>query len=163
MPMTKDPKALEEGYRSATEAVCRTLDQGKNVAFLTLGDPSVYSTYCYVHSRVGAKGYDTEIVPGITSFCAAAAALNVPLCLGREQLHIIPATYGAEEGLSYPGVKVLMKNHMEETLRAVKAKGLKASMVENCGLPDQKIYRSLEEIPQDAGYYSLMLVKEDAE
>ena len=77
MPMTKDKKELEENHRLAAEAVERKLDAGKDVAFLTLGDPTVYSTYLYVHKRVQADGYPTKIVSGVTSFCAASAELEI--------------------------------------------------------------------------------------
>ena len=161
MPMTKDPEALEQGFREGTASLRDALDAGKTVAFLTLGDPTVYSTYSYLHTRIKAMGYRTEIVPGISSFSSAAAALDRPLCQGREALHIIPATYGVEEALEYPGVKVLMKNNVGETRKALLGRGLDVQMVENCGLPQEKRYFSLEEIPENGGYYSLMIVKEE--
>ena len=59
------------------------------------------------------------------------------------------------------GCKVLMKTgkKMQEVKAQIKASGNKAKMIENCGMPDEKIYRSVEEIPDDAGYYSLIIVK----
>ena len=86
------------------------LDEGKTVVFLTLGDPTIYSTYWYVHKRVAARGHDAELVPGVPSFCAAAATMGRALCEDGEMLHIIPATHGrTEEGLSLSGSRVLMK------------------------------------------------------
>lgn len=161
MPMTRDPAVLEAAYSAGTELLRQQLDQGKDVGFLTLGDPSVYSTYCYLHGRVAALGYETEIVPGVPSFCAAAAALGIPLCENKQELHIIPGTYQPTEALDYPGVKVLMKNKLPVTLSEARARGLKVQMVENCGLPGQRLCRSLEEIPEDAGYYSVLIIKED--
>ncbi len=163
MPMTKDQAALEAGYAAGTAVICEQLDAGKEVGFLTLGDPTVYSTYSYLHTRITDRGYDTEIIPGVPSFCASAAALNIPLCQGKEELHIIPGTYGTEEAVNLSGVKVLMKNHMPCTLETLQKPGISVQMVENCGLAEQKIYRSLAEIPEDAGYYSLIIVKEKAE
>ena len=49
---------------------------------------------------------------------------------------------------------------MQEVKAQIKASSNKAEMIENCGMPDEKIYRSVEEIPDDAGYYSLIIVKE---
>ena len=60
------------------------------MVFLTLGDPTVYSTYFYVHKRVLADGYEAEIVPGVPSFCAGAAKLGQSLGEGAEMIHIIP-------------------------------------------------------------------------
>ena len=147
MPMIKDREWLEKG---------------KNVVFLTLGDPTVYSTYIYVHKRVEQLGYATEIVSGITSFCAVSARFNEGLVEKSQQLHVIPASYQIEEALKLPGTKVLMKTgkKMQEVKAQIKASGNKAEMIENCGMPDEKIYRSVEEIPDDAGYYSLIIVKE---
>ena len=95
MPMTKDPAVLEANHEKAAGDVEAYLGQGKNVVFLTLGDPTVYSTYLYVHKRILARGYEAEIVSGITSFCAVAARLNMGLVERDEPLHVIPATYQA--------------------------------------------------------------------
>lgn len=80
MPMTKDPKVLEENHKKAADNVERYLKEGKQVAFLTLGDPTVYSTYLYVHKRILERGYEAEIVSGITSFCAVAAEIKYGSC-----------------------------------------------------------------------------------
>ena len=74
-PMSKDPEVLKSYHDAGAQKVKEVLDQGKNVVFLTLGDPTVYSTYLYVHHRLVAQGYETEIVCGITSFCAVSARL----------------------------------------------------------------------------------------
>lgn len=163
MPMTKDEEVRERAYEAGTALLRAELDAGRDVAFLTLGDPTVYSTYCYLHERIAALGYDTEIVPGVPSFCASAAVLNIPLCENSQELHIIPGTYSPTEALGYPGVKVFMKNNLPETLAAAREKNLSVRMVENCGTPDQHVYRSLGEMPENAGYYSLVIVKEDGQ
>ncbi len=161
MPMTKDQEKRRLAYKKGIDDICAKLEEGKDVVFITLGDTSVYSTYLYLHKGVKANGYETEMVPGITSFCAAAAVLETSLCENDDELHVIPGTYKPVEALDYSGVKVFMKNDIEETLKAAKAKGLSVQMVENCGTKDQKVYRSAEEIPYDAGYYSLLIIKED--
>lgn len=160
MPMTKDKEALAKAYAEGTAALQEKLDAGLNICFLTLGDTTVYSTYMYLHERIAALGYETHIVPGVTSFCAAAAELGISLCENKDQLHVIPGTYTPSEALGLSGTKVLMKNDLPKTLPVLRASGAKAAMVENCGLPNQKVYRSAEEIPEDAGYFSLLIVKE---
>lgn len=161
MPMTKDAELLEKYHAEAAERVKECLDEEKQVVFLTLGDPTVYSTYLYVHKRIAAMGYETEIVSGITSFCAVAARLNQGLVEKAEPLHVLPASYQIEEGLKLPGTKVLMKagRKMAAVKAQMKALGETGMMIENCGMPDEKIYKSLEEIPDTAGYYSLIIVK----
>lgn len=160
MPMTKDPEELEKAYAAGAALLEEQLDAGKNVAFLTLGDPTVYSTYMYLHERVAAHGYETKIIPGVPSFCAAAAELGISLCQGSEELHVIPGTYRPTEALDYPGTKVLMKNRLSETVPALKERGTTAMMVENCSLPTQKIYKGVENLPEEAGYFSLLIAKE---
>lgn len=162
MPMTKDHAKLRESHEKGAKAVAAVLDQGKDVVFLTLGDTTVYSTYLYVHHRVAEMGYDTEIVSGITSFCAVAARLNIGLVEKHEELHVIPASYQIEEALQLPGTKVLMKagKKMAEVKATIKRLGASAVMIENCGMPNEKIYRSVDEIPEDAGYYSLIIIKD---
>lgn len=162
MPMTKDREKLEKAHAEGTEMVKEALDQGQKVVFLTLGDPTVYSTYMYVHKRIQEMGYETEIVSGITSFCAVAARLNMSLVEKAEPLHVIPASYQIEDALKLPGTKVLMKagKKMKEVKAQVKALNEEAVMIENCGMPAEKIYRSAEEIPEDAGYYSLIIVRD---
>ena len=76
MPMRKEKEALKKIHDEGAKQVEAYLNQGKQIAFLTIGDPSVYSTYLYIHRRVLRDGYEARIIPGVPSFCAAAAALN---------------------------------------------------------------------------------------
>ena len=165
MPMTKDPAILEENHNRCADKVEAYLKKGENVVFLTLGDPTVYSTYLYVHKKILERGYEAQIVSGVPSFCAVAARLGMGLVEKAEPLHVIPASYQIEDALKLPGTKVLMK--AGKKMGAVKEKlqkpGCSAVMIENCGMPGERIYRTAEEIPEDAGYYSLIIVKEEAE
>lgn len=166
MPMTKDPQVLKANHDKAADQVESYLKEGKNVVFLTLGDTTVYSTYLYVHKKILERGYEAEIISGITSFCAVAARLNMGLVEADQPLHVIPATYKAQEMdeiLKLPGTKVLMKTgkKMKQVKESIEKSGQKAVMIENCGMPSEKIYRSAKEIPEDSGYYSLIIVKEN--
>ena len=163
MPMTKDPEALEQAHAEGTAIIKNLLDAGKTVAFLTLGDPTIYSTYLYVHKRIGAMGYETEIINGIPSFCAAAAAVNNGLTEQKEMLHLIPGSYDTKEALQLPGTKVLMKagKQIGKVKKELENCGKEAVMVENCGMPNEHIYSTVEEIPEGAGYYSLFIIKDN--
>lgn len=162
MPMIKEKDKLRNIHDMDAEAVAEILEQGRDVVFLTLGDPTVYSTCMYVHKRLKRKGYPTELVPGIPSFCAAAARMDISLAENRQEVHILPASYQIEKGLELPGTKVLMKagRKMSDVKQILMEKGLEAEMVENCGMENEKVYLSAEEIPEQAGYYSLLIVKE---
>ena len=143
----------------------KALDEGKTVVFLTLGDPTVYSTAWYVHKRVAARGCEAELVPGVPSFCAAAARLGRALCEDGEMLHIIPASHGRErEGLALPGSKVLMKAgrgvlRVRDELRE-SGQLEQAALVERCGMEGERVVYDLDELDEPSGYFSIILVKE---
>ena len=165
MPMTHDREELERNHEKAAETVISVLEQGKHVIFLTLGDPVIYSTFSYVQKRVEKRGYKTGIVSGITSFCAAGARLNTPLVEWNEPLHVLPAVHRLESDLDQPGTYVLMKSgkKMGQVKRLLARSGRDVMMVENCGMEQEHVYRGLERIPENAGYYSLIIAKEKKE
>ena len=154
---------LNAAYQTAADRIIEQLEQGKDVACLTLGDPTIYSTYIYIHRLVKARGYATQIINGIPSFCAVSARLEDSLVDRSEQLHIIPSTYGVEDALKLPGTKVLMKaaSKMPLVKEALKRSNMKCSMIENCGMPKEHIYHNADDIPDQASYYSIVVVKED--
>lgn len=96
-PMTGDPEILREHHRKNADVLKRYLDAGKDVAFLTIGDPSIYSTYGYMHRILTAEGYTARMISGVPSFCAAAASLGEILCEGGETLKIVPSVYLTDE------------------------------------------------------------------
>ena len=165
MPMTHDKAELELNHEKGAKALEAALDTGKNVVFLTLGDPTIYSTFSYVQKRVEEDGYETRLVSGITSFCATAARLNIPLTEWNQPLHVQPAVHRLDSELDQPGTYVLMKSgkKMNQVKEILAKSGRNIRMVENCGMPDEHIYNSVEEIPDDAGYYSLIIAKEKAD
>lgn len=162
MPMTHDRAEMDRNHDRAAAIIEEYLKQDQNVVFLTLGDPTIYSTYLYVQKRVEAHGYRTELVSGITSFCAAAARTNTSLVEWNEQLHVIPAVHRLEDRLSLPGNYVLMKSgkKMDQVKEILAASGRDVVMVENCGMENEHVYHGVDQIPDDAGYYSLIIAKE---
>ena len=164
-PMTKDQEVLARSYEKAAGCIIDKLEQGQDVAYLTLGDPTVYSTYIYIHRIVEERGYEAEIISGITSFCAAAASLGDSLCDRAEQLHIIPSSYDIRSALDLPGNKVLMKaaSSLGEVKSVIKSKDLELTGVANCGMEDEVIYRSVEDLPEKGSYYTLLIVKDSGE
>lgn len=161
MPMTKDQAKLVSSHEAAAARTAEQLAAGRTVALITLGDATVYSTYLYIHERIKRMGFETRIINGIPSFCAAAAKLDMPLVNGSQKLHILPASYQIEEALDLPGVKVLMKSgrQMPKVKALLRGRGMEARMVENCGMEGEKTYQSLEEIPDQAGYFSLVIAE----
>ena len=162
MPMTHDRTVRGAAYEAGADMIAQALGAGRTVVFVTLGDPSVYSTFAYLADRVRARGFRVDWVPGVPSFCAAAAALGTPLCADREELHLIPGSGHVRRALAYPGTKVFMKGELEPLLNAIGECGKTAQAVENCGTERERVYRSRQDIPADAGYYLVTIVKEDA-
>lgn len=160
--MTKDREILDRNYDIAAGKIIDVLEQGEDVVYITIGDPTVYATYMYVHQRVEKAGYEAELVPGITSFCAAAARMDISLVERSEMLHVIPSSYQIEEALELPGTKVLMKaaSKLPEVKKLLVEKGAETYMVENCGMETERVFKSAEEIDENAGYLTLIVVKE---
>lgn len=162
-PMVRDKAVMDAAHEQAADTICALLEGGKQVAFLTLGDPAIYSTYMYIHQKVLCRGYAVEVVPGITSFCAAAARLNQSLCLGREPLTIIPASHDQNDLMDLPGTKVFMKagRSILELQQALADRGLleRASMVENCCMENEHVYPHFADLKEPSGYFSLVIVK----
>lgn len=165
MPMTRDKDKLEQSHQSATEQMEAFLNDGKSVAFLTLGDPSIYSTAIYLHKRLCKSGYKTVLIPGVPSFCAVAASLNTSLCEGSEPLHIIPASYNdTEQALTLRGNKVLMKSGKSiSTLRdrLICDKSKVSMMVECASMENEKVHNTLGTVSDEASYFSIIVIKED--
>lgn len=164
MPMIRDREALRKQHEEVVSELKGYLDKGQDIAFLTLGDPTIYSTYMYIHRLIKEMGYETEIIPGISSICSVAAALNDSLCEGSDCLHIIPASYkGKEDYLDLEGTKVLMKTgkSMEKVKQHLKEKGLyeRARAVECASMPNEKIHESLDTV-EESSYFSVIVVKE---
>ncbi len=102
------------------------------------------------------------MVSGVTSFCAAAALLGTGLAENAEQLHLVPSAYGAEDVLKLSGTKVLMKagKKIPEIKKLLAGADVDVYMAENCGMEGERVYHGIDERPDDAGYYSLFLVKD---
>ncbi len=162
LPMTSDAAELARKREEAADLICEKLNKGVSVGFLTLGDPGVYSTYSYLHRLVTERGYDAAVIPGVTSFCAAAAALGIPLCEAGEPLHIVPAMYeDIDAALELSGTKVFMKSgkKLGETLKIIQEKKLPAVLAERVGLCGERLYRDIESVNDAAGYFNVVIVK----
>ena len=165
-PMLRDRAQVERAYDELADRLAAVLDQGKTVSYICLGDIGVYATYYYLHNRLVERGYDCEVIAGVTSFSAAAAALGVPLCLGPERLEVIPVIKdGVDNILATPGTKVFMKTGKElpQLKEALRSAGCldRASMVANCGLEDEQVFSRLADVPEDmTDYFTLVILRE---
>lgn len=87
--------AIRDFYDASAAQVAAHLDAGRDVVVLCEGDPFFYGSYMYLHERL-ADRYPTEVVPGVTSFSAAAAAAGTPLVKRDDVLTILPGTLPPE-------------------------------------------------------------------
>ncbi|KUF31954.1 MULTISPECIES: precorrin-2 C(20)-methyltransferase [Lysinibacillus] len=92
-PMTKDEAVLEREWTKSVELVYEKLQAGKDVAFVTEGDPLLYSTFIHMMKLMQDMHPDVEIrtVPGISSFNGSASRLGIALADGDDRVAIIPA------------------------------------------------------------------------
>ncbi|WP_034658531.1 precorrin-2 C(20)-methyltransferase [Robertmurraya massiliosenegalensis] len=98
-PMTKDEETLRVEWAKAVDAIYRYLVQGKDVAFVTEGDPMLFSTFIHIMNLMKSKYPEVaiETVAGISSFNGTANRLGIPLADGDEYVAMIPATEDMEE------------------------------------------------------------------
>ena len=161
-PMRQDEKERKESYGKAAADIITCLESGDDVAMLNIGDVSLYSTFSYLAREIRASGYETVMCAGVPSFCAAAAELGATLADGSEPLVVIPAQSPETESLlGIGGTKVIMKSggKFSEIRDMIGRSGsLSVSAAENCGMPDQKLYRGLDEMT-DCGYLTVIIVR----
>lgn len=160
LPMTRDAAARTEAVRTAAEQLCAVL-RTEDAAFLCLGDISLYATYSPVAEAVRAAGYPTVQVPGVTSFCAAAARTGVPLAAGDTPVQLLPfGCEGFRERLLLPGAAVILKcgSHLPELTALLTELGLaeRAYAVENCGLPGERVFPLTDTAA--CGYFTIVYV-----
>lgn len=164
--MERDPEKLRESHLAAADAVEPYLAQGNDVAMLNLGDVSIYASYSYLMEILKERGYETAMIPGVPSFCAVAARLNVSLTEMGTALHIAPGSAALEETLDLPGTKILMKSgrQMPAVLAELAERDVlgRSMLVQNCGLPGEAVYPDLSREAPDGGtgYFATVIVKE---
>ena len=152
-------------YVRAAGSIARVLDAGLSVAMVNLGDVSIYAAAYYVLDELRRREYSTQMIPGITSFCAAAAVLGQSLTGMDQPLHIYPVESGdLDTTLELPGTKVLMESGraVSDTASVLSHRGLagNAAMVADCGLPTQRVFEVLTQPPKDAGTFCTVIVQE---
>jgi precorrin-2 C20-methyltransferase/precorrin-3B C17-methyltransferase len=160
--------ALAEFYDAAAAELATHLDAGRDVAVLCGGDPFFYGSYMYLHERL-AHRYPTEVIPGVTSFSAAAAAAGTPLVRRDEIFTALPGTLPDERlrsALEESEAAVVMKlgGNFPRVREAARAAGLaeRGVYVERASRPEQRL-APLEEAGDEAPYMSLLLLPSAAE
>ncbi len=94
LPMTRDAGQLRPAWQAAAATIQQELTGRQRGVYLLLGDPLLYGTFSYLWRELHtAANITVKIIPGITSFAAAAAAGGVPLTMADERFVVLPASY----------------------------------------------------------------------
>jgi precorrin-2/cobalt-factor-2 C20-methyltransferase len=166
-PMNKDPERLRPALHKAMDAIGECLAAGKSVAFVTEGDPSLYSTFVYVAGEARRRWPElaVEVVPAVSSPMAVAAVTGVPLADGLERIAIVPANYGVDDldtVLRMFDTVVLMKigPEMPAIIAALERAGLldRAVYVAKATMKEQRIVRDLGSVSGERGDCFAMVI-----
>jgi precorrin-2/cobalt-factor-2 C20-methyltransferase len=169
-PMTFNAERLENAWQANCEKVVDILEQGKHVAFLTLGDPLTFSTFIYLMRKIKNRLSEVTVtvIPGITSFQAAAACATMPLSEGEESITVISGAKGGDrikEAIEFSDNIVLMKTYKQfsRILSQIKEVGMqdRCCFISRCGLEGEIIERDFDKITglDQPHYLSLMILK----
>ncbi|WP_314597296.1 precorrin-2 C(20)-methyltransferase [uncultured Selenomonas sp.] len=169
-PMVANFAESTKAWEENKAEILALLEAGKNVAFLTLGDPMFYSTYIYVYRLLEHEAVTIETIPGIPAFCAIGSKLGYPIVEGNDILSIIPATASLEKIAKILPVTdnaVLMKvyKNFPEIADMLSESGLAkdAVMVSRCGLPDEERIDDIEaQKDKKVNYLSTILTRRNA-
>ena len=159
-PMIENKNELEKIWNSAADLVSQYLNTGRDVAFITLGDPSIFSTDSYLQKRL-VDDYEVETIPGITSFTACAAARNEALVEQNDILTVVPKIdKRISNVIEYSDSIVLMKASRNSTKLELKIKNDKRDKdiysVQNCTRENEKI---VEGFSHEKPYLTTSIVK----
>lgn len=167
-PMVKGfAKTHSDVWDKNKSEILALLQAGKNVAFLTLGDPMFYSTYIYIYNRLKAEAVNIETVPGVPAFVAIGSKIGQPIVEGDDILTIIPATAPAEkinQALETADNAVLMKvyKNFSQVTAALAENNLaeNAVLVSRAGLDGERIIHDLAKHTEEKlNYLSTILTR----
>lgn len=135
-PMTRSKQAMEAAWQDNARTVIKVLEQGKDAAFITLGDCMTFSTYGYVlkHIQKLAPHIEIHSIPGITSYQAAAARINTPLVEGEQSMLLVSGVTGGDK---FRGLKDRADNVI--FLKAYKNAGDIANALDEAGMADKSV------------------------
>ena len=165
-PMTKDVQESETAWIENARIIASRLKQGQNAVFLTLGDPTTYSTFGYILKKMTCIMPEAaiETIPGITSFHAASARLNRILVEGEESLLITSGAFGGDRIRQVAGVEnvaiVKAYKNIKDINLALKETGLcnRSVAVSKCGRKNEEIIQDIEVLENRApDYWTLIL------
>lgn len=166
-PMTRDDGVLEKAWKENADIAADILEKGRSAAFLTLGDPLIYSTFGYMMQTLARfyPEYDIEVVPGVTSYQAAAAKTRTVLVESGQNL-LLTSGVASEEGLrkslSLCDNAVILKAYRNFVDLRGAVEGLNgkynSKFVSRLGMDGEQIFDKITDVPDKTHYLSLMLL-----
>jgi len=165
-PMNNDREELRRRYTDLANRIKEMLESGKKVCYVTMGDPTIYSTSNYLTERLLSLGVQVKHIPGISSINAASTMLSLPLCIKGENFGVyeMPSdVQKAVELIQRHPTTVFMKvnKRLPVLIEAVrKIKPSSAYLARRIGLDGQCIYDMLNGTPPpEAAYLSVAVIR----
>ena len=153
---------------TAIKRLCELMDQGHNISLITIGDAGIYSTYMYVDAKIREMGYETEVIPGISSFTYGAAMARLPLVIGDESFCVIPMAKGNVERLE----RAIIDNYNIVVMKAYDSLDIIAEILRRnemplslatvmCDVGTDNEYIGPIDFKRDYGYFTTVLIKKN--
>jgi precorrin-2/cobalt-factor-2 C20-methyltransferase len=159
---------LDLKWKQAAAALYDRLSTGNDAAFVTIGDPTIYSTFFYLCDglRLVDPNLSIEIIPGVSSINASASRAGISLGLGDESIAVLPATYTDDlaEIIEKFDTVVLMKVYrvFHKLLPVLEKMVLldRALYVSKAGMKGEKIIRNIRDVKDgDLNYFSMVIIR----
>lgn len=169
-PMSSDRQIMEAAYRKNYLLVSAVLRTGDDAVLVTIGDPATYSTAWQIWKLVESYSPEVvcEIVPGITSFAAAAARAGIQLAQGSDSLAVVSSykdPVKLEKIIDCCDTVVFLKTYRnrELVIDMLRQKGLLANCayIRRCGLAGEEVIHDLSSFSKDVDYFSMIILKKE--
>ena len=167
VPMTRSLAPAQAVYDRAATEIAKHLEAGRDVGVLCQGDPFFYGSFIQLFERLAPR-FPTQVVPGVSSLMACAAAAHVPLVTRDEVLTVVPATLAEvalEKRLKQAEAAAILKlgRHLAKVRRVLKRLDLasRATYIEHASLGSQKLLPVEAVDPASAPYFSMILVRRE--
>ena len=169
IPSDDETPVSPQTWTDAAAEIAGHLSQGKDVAFITEGDPMLYSEFFQVLGSVKSVVPDLEfeIIPGVSSVMAAAASSGMPLVTHGQRLTILPKVYGIDdlrEAITNSDTTVLMEvdHDLLQALANLEKLGLtgKATYVRQASTSRENVVEDISKLEaEDLDYFSLLIIR----
>ena len=156
-------RVTQEHYKNAAEIITSKISEGEKGAFLTIGDPMIYSTFIYIMEELDEDKIETEIINGIPAFLAASAAMKTPLTLKGDSF-LLCDELDYEKAENYDSLAILKtfrRKDKEEIMDKLEKNNFKYQHIKTVSFKEEEIMQDKEDIVEDNNYLSLILARKE--